>query len=253
MQLMSAEGPIPPLEVVNIVHGEDDYLYLDLHEVTLPLLVKLPNLRRLLACVQIPDPTPLGPIFSRLHDLEIADSSTECDLSLLISALKHCAALTAFRLHDDRFTHDHLATILPSMSLLLTLELSSSTITSLFFLSQVLPLRSTLKYLRLSRCELSVAEIRFLKHLRALESLKLDQCFTAPLDAFTLATLTPGGDGSASDWWPNLREMEYNRRARLSRRILTTMTVASMLINNRPMVSSFALAKESAVGSFAGT
>ena len=211
IQLMSAEGPIPRLEAVDIVCGEASYSCLDVHEVTLPLLVKLPSLRRLRACIQLPDSTPLGLVFSRLHELELTDSSPECDLSLLLGALKHCAALTAFRLCDDRFTHDELAAILPSMPLLTALELTSSTVTSLHFLSPAVSpsLRATLKHLRLSRCELCVAEIRFLKHLPALERFELDQCCTAPLDAFTLATLTPGGDGSASDWWPNLRDMEY--------------------------------------------
>jgi hypothetical protein len=81
------------------------------------------------------------------------------------------------------------------MPLLQSLTVLSEGVTSLSFLAATPQLHATLTCLWLRYCDLPPSQVQCLQGLRALEFLELFQCFTTPLDAAILTTLTPGAEG----------------------------------------------------------
>jgi hypothetical protein len=209
-KLTAGPGPFPPLESI---HFEDDegVQYLVVDEDTLPMLLKLQSLRRVELSLCLDDPSPLIPLFSGLHDLELAIGP--CKVDRLVAALKHCGSLTRFELQVDddvdEITEASVSAILSGMVSLQKLALRAVGVRSLAFLPALVRLHAQLTHLELSACTLVISDIRYLRTLRSLRSLELRACFTSPPDALTIASLTPGDAGFASDWWPDLANMVY--------------------------------------------
>jgi len=135
-------------------------------------LVHLPHLKLLHLLVEGPGPAAAGRVDS------------------LIAGLQSCSELEELYLSIWDLTAAHLTNLLPRLPRLQSLELEDLPIDSLSFLSAK-PVRK-LVCLRLVTCtHLPLAELRHVHELRGLEELVLRKSFNAPIDAASLALLTP--------------------------------------------------------------
>jgi hypothetical protein len=108
----------------------------------------------------------------------------------LVAGLQHCSQLEDLYLSVWDLTAAHLASLLPRLPRLQSLELEDLPIDSLSFLSAK-PV-CQLVCLRLITCtHLPLAELRHVHELRGLEELVLRKSLNAAIDAASLALLTP--------------------------------------------------------------
>jgi hypothetical protein len=133
------------------------------------------------------------------------------DITLCVDALTRLTHLSSLVLSHAHLTDAHLCTLLPHLSHLSELNLSTCPeLTSFTCLSHTRHISSTLHKLEIYNCRrISPIELLHLRALTALRSLALQMSLNAALDVLTLGGFTRDSPAFLRSHFPRLTKFEY--------------------------------------------
>lgn len=159
--------------------------------------------------------TDPGLLFSKLQNLTTIDMDrwATVDISLYIRSLTQCPKLVELRLNHPQLDGDHLCQLLPGLPRLAGLRITGRLVRSLRCFTIATHLARTLRVLQLHGfVDLPPTALFHLRGLAALRDLTIVESMTEPLDALTVASLTPEHPLNSALGWPPLTKLNYAPR-----------------------------------------